>query len=315
MSLRRAVGDSRAFGTGGTASLLKTASGPTPKLSALNSPALLKSVGRRPRKWAASGLARIPRPSLGTRWALAFVAIAGFAWWLADVLNDWGPNIAAEALSIAATIVIVERIVRHEARARLLPRIENAMDALRWEFRDFVHGVAVDYAGTHLHTFRPLPGDALAFLDQWLADKDAQDACQATTWNEDRDSLPLVLHQGNELGKALRHYRELDREVMEPELVRAIDDYLWLGLQWAGTSYGLAKSGHTGGTLGQGYTLAETTIVRQARAFGQVLARHDPRGRIQFDDLTITAMQEHSEGLRKRGGEIAGWRWYPRRVA
>jgi len=264
-----------------------------------------------PKKWTALIVAKLPRPSLATWAGLAFVGVASVAvltWWLTDALDDWAPNAAVEALSIAATIVIVERIVRHETRARVRPRIESASDALRQEFHSFLYGITVDYAGTHLHTFRPLPRDALAFLDQWLADKDKQDACQ-TTLREDRGELPLVLHQGIELGKALRHYRELDREVMEPELVRAIDDYIWHGTQRGLLMYRLPADGTE---RGKRYVLAEAAIVRAARAFGEVLARHDPRGRLEFDDLTITAMQMHSEGLRDRAGEIVGWRWYPR---
>jgi hypothetical protein len=258
--------------------------------------------------------AKLPSLSLGAWSALAFAGIAAFAvlmWWLADALDDWAPNFAAEALSIAATLVIVERIVRHEARQRLMPRIESAMAALRSEFRRFLQSVTVDYAGTHLHTFRPLPRDAPDFLDQWLADKQTQDACfSPRRVSDDPKELPLVLGAGEELGKALSHYRELDRDVLDAEVVRAIDDYLWMGVQWAGTRYHLADRG--GGTVAEAHASAETTIVRQARALGGVIARHDPHGRIEFQDLTLTAMQEHSEHLRQRAGEIAGYRWYPK---
>ena len=267
-----------------------------------------------PKKWAAVVYGRRPRLSLGTWAALGFVglaSLAGLVSWGTDALDDWAPNVAVDSLALAATIVIVERIVRREARERLRPRVESAMQALRQEFRGFVSAVTVDYAGTHLHTFRPLPRNALAFLDQWLADKGAQDACQTMMW----DRLTLVLHQGNQLGKALRHYRELDRDVLEPEVVRAIDDYLWLGLQWASTSLGLARSGYTRRTLGEGYASAETIIVEQARAFGEVLARHDPHGSIELDDLTLSATQLHSEGLLKRAEELVGWRWFPRERA
>lgn len=238
-----------------------------------------------------------------TALGLIFVAVA-IAW---DWLDAWAPNLATEAFAIALTIAVVERIVRREDRRRLQPRVESAMHALRQEFRRFVDGVTVDYAGTHLHSFRPLPRDALEFLDQWLADKDKQDACHAPR-RGDPEQLPLVLHQGIELGKALVHYRELDREVMEPELVRAIDDYIWLGSQHGLLMYRIAGRG---AERAQGYALGDTTIVRGARAFGEVLARHDPLGPLELEDLTRSAMKEHSEHLRKRGDEIAGWRWRP----
>jgi hypothetical protein len=265
-----------------------------------------------PRKWTALLIAKRPRPSLGTQAALAFAGLAGLAglaWAFTEALDDWAPNIAVEALSIAATITIVERIIRHEARERLRPRIESAMDGLRQEFLKFVHGLAWDYAATHLHTFRSLPRDALAFLDHWLAEKDAQDACQVPVPDDKRVEISYVLYEGLEMGNALRIYRELDRDVMEPEVVRAIDDYLWHGVQNGRTLYVIAGRSSD---PGKGYATAETAIVRGARAFGEVLARNDPRGLIELDDQTRTAMQEHSEYLRKRGAGFAGWRWRPR---
>jgi hypothetical protein len=265
-----------------------------------------------PRRWAALARGKLPRPSLATRAALAFVGVAGLAvlvWWLTDALDDWAPNVAVEALSIAATIVIVERIVRREARQRQWPRIESAMRGLRQEFRKFVHGLAWDYARTHLHTFRPLPRDALAFLDHWLAGKKEQDACQVPVPGDERVEISYVLYEGLMMGNALRIYREIDREVMEPEVVRAIDDYLWHGVQHGQTMYAIAGRS---ADPDKGYAIAETAIVRAARAFGEVLERHDPRGPIELDDLTLSAMQETSEHLRKRAGEIVGWRWRPR---
>jgi hypothetical protein len=260
---------------------------------------------------------RIPSPSPTSWLALALtavgllfvaVAIAG------DWLDAWASNLATEAFAIALTIAIVERIVRREARReareRLRPRVESAMDGLRQEFRKFVHGLAWDYAATHLHTFRPLPSDALAFLDHWLAQKEEQDACRVPVPDDERVEISYVLYDGLKMGNALRIYRELDRDVMEPEVVRAIDDYMWPGVENGLNLYALA--GHST-EPGRGYAHAETAIVRAARAFGEVLARHEPRDLIEIPDSTRSAMQDHSEHLRKRGAEIPGWRWRPRR--
>jgi hypothetical protein len=247
---------------------------------------------------------KVARPTLAGWAAFVLVGIAAAAvllWFFANALDDWAPNIGVEALAIAATIVIVERIVRHEARRRLLPRIESVIDGLRSELRDFLSGITVDYASTHLNTFRPLERDSLDFLDQWLAEKDAQDSCQWLSDPRRRSELPLVLHQGVRLGRALRAYRELDREVMEPELVRAIDDYIWHGWQHGLTMYELRDHAEPG----SGFSLAEESVVRAARQFAEVLARHDPRGPLQLDDLTLSAMQEHSDNLRR-----GRWQWY-----
>jgi hypothetical protein len=254
---------------------------------------------------------RLRLPSLSpTAWLALIVTAVGLAFVVVGVVSDWldawAPNLATSAFTIAVTVTVVERIVRREARERLRPRVESAMDALRQEFRAFLSGVTVDYAGTHLHTFRPLPRDALDFLDQWLEDKAAQDACDVPGGADDvLQGRPLVVYKGDELGKALLHYRELDRDVLEPEVVRAIDDYLWLGVQHSRLWFGLSPAERA-----KGYAGAETTIVRQARAFGEALARHDPRGRLTFEDLTLRAMAEHSENLRDRAREIAELGFY-----
>ena len=236
---------------------------------------------------------------------LVFVAIAIASDWL----DAWAPNLATDAFAIALTIAVVERIVRREARQRLWPRVESAMDGLRQEFRKFVHGLAWDYASTHLHTFRPMPLDPLAFLDHWLAEKEAQDACQIPVQGDERVEISYVVYEGLEMGNALRFYRELDRDVMEPEVVRAIDDYLWHGVQDGRTMYAIAGRS---ANPGESYAMAERAFVRAGFEFGAVLARHHPRGLIELDDPTRTAMQEHSEHLLKRAGEILASRWRPR---
>src|SRR5262249_14564475 len=155
------------------------------------------------------------------------------------------------------------------------------MLSLRHEFQSFLSNVEVDYAGTHLHTFRPLERDALDFLDQWVADKPKQDACSRPVPGDDGEPVrSLVLYGGFELGKGLARYRELDRGGMEPGGVRAIDDFLWLGVGHGRLMYQLSPPAER-------LADAETTVVRAARKFGEVLARNDPHGRLELEDLTL----------------------------
>jgi len=70
-------------------------------------------------------------PITWTALVLAAVAGAAFAaWFTADALDEWAPNIATGALSIAVTIAIVERIVRREAQERLRPRLERILSRI-----------------------------------------------------------------------------------------------------------------------------------------------------------------------------------------
>jgi hypothetical protein len=47
----------------------------------------------------------------------------------ADSLDEWAPNVGVQALSIAATILIVEHIIRREARHRgIIRRLRRRRD-------------------------------------------------------------------------------------------------------------------------------------------------------------------------------------------
>jgi hypothetical protein len=97
--------------------------------------------------------------------ASLFFAIGVFGIGLAyfcDSYDDWASNIAVEGISLGLTVGVVDWIVRRSERDRLKPRIELAVGNLRFELFRFAQGATVDYAGTHLHTLRPIPEDVLA---------------------------------------------------------------------------------------------------------------------------------------------------------
>jgi hypothetical protein len=142
-------------------------------------------------------------------------------------LRAWTPNIGTDAFFVAVTITVVEQAIRREEKRRVRPRVESAMYHTRLAMKMFAESVVIDYSGTHLHTFRPVERDMLDFLEQWLADADNKDACSAPI----DGTYSLVMHAGAELGNFLRDLRQHDRDVMEPDLIRALDDYLWLGAQ------------------------------------------------------------------------------------
>jgi hypothetical protein len=221
---------------------------------------------------------------------------------VSDVADNWMPNVATEAFFVAVAVTVIDGAIRRQAAARLRPRVERVIEDLRWAFRRFADGVIIDYAGTHLHRYRSVPRDVLTALDQWLEDSDQHDACPLPL-PEETDRLPLVVHQGFEFANALRALRESDREVMEPEVVRAIDDFLWLGEQHSRLSLSMSR-GPYGVNRADSHRHAEEAMVRAARAFGGILLRHDERGRIQFDELAVTAMAQHNAMARQPSTQV-----------
>jgi hypothetical protein len=116
-----------------------------------------------------------PTPTEWVALASLAVAIGAVAMYcVTSALRAWTPNIATDAFFVAVTITVVERAIRREARRRLQPRVESVMYHTRMQMKMFASSVVTDYSGTHLHTFRPVDQDMLAFLEQWLADQDRQ---------------------------------------------------------------------------------------------------------------------------------------------
>jgi hypothetical protein len=131
---------------------------------------------------------------------------------------EWAPNLAVEALSIAATILIVDRIVRREERRRLRPRLESAYRGIGRQVRSFLHGVAREYVKGHGHPDEADPRRFALALDAWLR--------AVGTDNVERrvdDGLPYLFHSASYHAEQLAAIADRDREILPPELVAAID--------------------------------------------------------------------------------------------
>jgi hypothetical protein len=201
--------------------------------------------------------------AFGVTWMI--VAIAG------DLLDAWAINIATSAFTIAATILVVERIVRHEARERLRPRTELLFGSIGLNFRLFISAVTNDYASTHLATFRAIPADAQAMIEQWLADQEAEDE---TRLRFNGETLPMLMLDARRFLSALEGYRERDREVMDPDLVAAIDD-LGSGFR---TTQGVIQMyrEHDAADRRGAERVALDSLMRDVRDFAAVLALYAP---------------------------------------
>lgn len=226
----------------------------------------------------------LSRPT--TRAAAVLIGIAGavFTWWRltdADWIDAWMPNVVTGLIAVAVTITFVERIVNREARRRLGPRIERLRDGLRANFAALCESVALDYEGTHLKTYRPIPREVLPFLSQWLEDRDKCDIERSGK----AARVPLIIEVGRDLRDALRVFRTDDREIMEPDLVRAIDEYLDRA-NAALDLYRLAEYVSDDETANE-IRRAEEAIVDAAHAFGEALTRWDRGTTLVFPEELI----------------------------
>jgi hypothetical protein len=216
----------------------------------------------------------VSRPTTIAAVVLTLIAVgAAVAYLAADAVDAWMPNVAIGAVSIAITITLVEGIVRREARVRLRPRLERTANGLRNVLEGFCVSATLDYADTHLRGYRPIPTEMLSFLEQWLMAKEQQDVCPPARGVH-------VIQAGFRLADELRRYRAEDREVMEPDLVRAIDDYI-TSVTAAQHLFAFSEVA-SGADCADAIRYAEEHLVRGAATFGAALARWDTGRTLEF---------------------------------
>lgn len=205
--------------------------------------------------------------------AIAFGLAAGAATWgyfVSGAGSDaraWLPSAATAFATIALTVSLVEAIVRRESRIRLAPRVDRAMRDVGSAFRMLVRSIAWDYKATHIDTFEPLPAQSLAVLDHWLANVSSEDRERVS---QDADDLPLVVAHALQTATSLRRVRESDRDVLEPELVAAIDDFEEDARLAFSIFHGMVDASRQ--TRAQE---AINQVVYATRNLGEVLIRHD----------------------------------------
>jgi hypothetical protein len=138
-----------------------------------------------------------------------------------DKLREWAPNIAVAAFGFALTLTVIAWIVRREGQRRIAPRVENAIYWMGLSFRGFIGAVTMDYAYVHGESFREIPADAREMFQQWLDDQDKEDVARQKL----EDGRLMLVASGQEFAKDLDERRERDLDVLEPDLVRAIEDF------------------------------------------------------------------------------------------
>lgn len=162
------------------------------------------------------------RPTV--RWAVALIllAVAGIAVYADGGLQAWMPNIVVGATTVAITITLIDRAIRSEARLAAKPRLDDALDAIKYPFKGLLLGLAFDYGQTHTHTSE-LPHEPLALLDFWLVQERGRDRDRRLT-----PDIPstMLMYEAAHLSETLLQYRGRYPDVFEPDFLLAIDRFI-----------------------------------------------------------------------------------------
>lgn len=173
----------------------------------------------------------MPRPT--DRVALGFIAAAiGFAviHGTTNWISAWTPNLGASCLEIAATIAIVDRIIRREADRRIQPRRQRAQDEIGHGFLSLITAIGADYLETHDANER-IPRDARAVIAQWRGGQAAEVRPRALP-----GGIPRLVRAAVLSAPLVESTVRYDRELIDGALVVAVDDlaasfrnieYLW----------------------------------------------------------------------------------------
>ena len=224
-----------------------------------------------------------------TVWAVLMHQHTSFA-------KEWMPHIAAGAATIGLTVTVVDLILRREAEERLRPRRERVLNDITLGFWQLFEIVTQDYTETHVRSFRAIPREPLAFLDQWLEQQPEED--------DERQTLgaPHLLGFSDGFVTLLRSVRASDLDVIPPRLVRAIDDFVrengearfW----WRekASFHKLAPFEHEGDyeqRVASDRTFALRATVAAIRRFTEVLTHEHPPARDVPERIADSAMSLH----------------------
>lgn len=235
----------------------------------------------------------VSRPTFWIAAVLAVLAGVGiWAWFhFKGGLRSWTPNIVVGALTTAVTITIIDWAIRRESKRKLRPRVEDALYWIGLSFRGLVSSVAIDYASTHLNSFKPLPDDATELLQQWLDERANEDGLRPEALNES-----LILEGGIELRQAVERARERDRDVLEPDLIREMDEFTRTVnfATWRASGAFRLPNDDTQVVARE----LSTGIVDSGIRFAEVFKRYAPTW-MAVPDVTREGSRAHSDQLRQ----------------
>jgi hypothetical protein len=191
---------------------------------------------------------------------------------------DWTPNIATDAISIALTIAVIDRIVQRERERRTRPRLERALDLITREYQKFGFQAQWDWVTTHLQVDIDkvnFPTDSVARLEFWLAGVESIDF-QRPIGPEGRS---LFLDEATEFVQRIQRIVDADRELLPTDLVVAIDnlDPIFTGASLSDLA--AEVSAHNAPGLDRWLV---HLIVQNAQALGAVLRRSIGERTLEF---------------------------------
>jgi hypothetical protein len=225
----------------------------------------------------------------------AMSAAAIILWAFRESLGPWAgawmPNVGTSALAILITVAVVNRIVEHRERERKRPRVERALYDIGLDLRLLVSTLFSDYAFTHAATYSTPPLGTLAAIGHWVEGIPTADRPE---WKGADADMPIALGRAFEFGRRLTEVRESDRDVLEPDLVAAMDDCT-LAIQRALTVYRLGEGQHEDRID----EVAFSSFGQALRRFVPVFERYDDRWK-EMPKLTADAADEsHSHVVRE----------------
>ncbi len=136
-------------------------------------------------------------------------------------LAEWAPTIAAGTFGTALTITFVAAIARRESRLRVKPRVDKAVFELASGFSTFARVVARDYIACYgFPECEELPENDLVVMCLWL---EVEGNPQRAVRQIDDSGRPALARAAQDLAVCLESVRARCADVLEPDLVAAID--------------------------------------------------------------------------------------------
>jgi hypothetical protein len=219
------------------------------------------------------------------------------------------PSVVVGALTVALTITVVEQAIRREDDLRREPRRDDVLWSIGLGLRALVSAIVIDYAGHHLDNFRPVPGDAFAMIEQWLAGYDSEDyePPRGQLLNPETGVLdpppktPMLLDEGFDLLNVLERHRDRDRDVIPEDLTHAIDGYAW-HIGQARTLFSLRVADTDEDALARSRSCRHT-VVEATRDIAEVIRRHQPKALV-IVGLGQEAAASYNARLRALRGDV-----------
>jgi hypothetical protein len=264
---------------------------------------------------------------------LVGVAIAGLVAWFAGdkSVRAWAPNITIGAITSAVTVTIIDGAVRREARRRIMPRVENVRDRIVYQLERFLFAIVLDYAMRHVESFNPIPADTFEMLDQVLSQYGAgenrlpvgysdmiawvlqyqteenrgglpwilrRDAATGTTSLPEDEPPPLLITAACDFAKVLDSIRERDLDIIEPELVYAMDMF-GLGVRLTQKFFDMSESRSTALEVITGHE-----IVSAVRDFALVFRKYASNGYAATWLEVPDIMRDTARGISEEMGDL-----------